>query len=66
MKNNTNEMTSAELLAAIAYSDLADYEVVIKLNGRYVIGCLNSIDIKYENGDMSPTFGIRGFVRSRN
>lgn len=61
-----NEMTNSELIAAIAFSDLADYEVVIKVGGRYVIGCLNHIVVKYDNGDMSPTFKIEGFVRSRN
>lgn len=61
-----NEMTNSELIAAIAFSDLADYEVVIKVGGRYVIGMLNSINVNYENGQMSPEFEIKGFVRSRN
>lgn len=66
MKSNINEMSNSELMAAIAFSDLADYEVVIKVGGRYVIGMLNSINVNYENGDMSPAFELRGFVRSRD
>lgn len=61
-----NEMSNEELMAALAFNDLGDYEIVIKVGNRYVIGMLNSLELKYETGDLSPSFSLNGFVRSRN
>lgn len=56
-----SEITSKELLAVIAYSDLNDCEVAIKLGSRYIVGKLTSIEVSKET-EMLTRFKIEGFV----
>lgn len=55
------EFTPKELLAALAYSDLKDLEVAIRVGNRYIVGSLSSIEILKDTGILTR-FKIEGIV----
>jgi len=57
----TKEFTQQELLAALAYSDLENWQVVVRVGDRFIVGKLSRFSIEKDTG-LVTRFSLDGVI----